>query len=266
MIVTEASGDWAVRRVGFFHFGLNWHLPMPSLEDALTKAQRDHDISKSLIVLPEAFNIGQDYWGRPGAPNTDPSVVADLQRLCKQFRVVFVAGLIITAPKCSDVYSAAYLIDAIGDPKRLCTKQNNDGRGKPANVGFAPYYTPHLDDESNPTCHRGLSIAALICMDAYTDYSRYPANRDRHGSLEVKIAKCPHRIVCVPAHIGEANRRFAGRWPDSYVVVANSDGGERGLGGPGSFVAVTDGQGTVSVQNDGECFGAINRVRVIGLL
>jgi hypothetical protein len=266
MIVTEASGDWAVKRVGFFHFGLDWHLPMPSLEDALTKAQREGDISESLIVLPEAFNIGQDYWARSAAPNTDPSILADLQRLCRQFRVVFVAGLIITDPKCSDVYSAAYSIDAVGDPRRLCTKQNNDGRGKPAIDGFAPYYTPHLDDENNPTCHRGLSIAALICMDAYTHTPRCSLNLDRHRSLEVKIAKCPHRVVCVPAHIEEGNGDFARRWPTSHVVVANSHGRERSFSGLGSFVAVTDGQGIPRVQADGECSGAINRVRVVGLL
>lgn len=266
MTVTEASADWAIERVGFFHFGQDWDRPMRSLVVALTEAQGEGDIGKSLIVLPEAFNIGQCYWRPTAAPNTDPSILAELQRLCGQFRVVFVAGLIIADPIWPDVHGAAYLIDAARNPVRLCTKENNDGRGQPPLDGFAPYYDQHSDDENNPTCHRGLSILALICMDAYVDDPHCPENRDRHRKLEMKIAKCPHRIVCVPAHIGEGNGSFARRWPNSYVVAANSDGRERSYSGLGSFVAVPDGQRNVRVSKDGECFGAINRVRVIGLL
>src|SRR5579863_1032205 len=110
-----------LHKVGFFHFGSGYGNPKEALESALQEAQDEDkrlpstlDPSDSLIILPEAFNIGRAYRAE-GQPNFDRSILERLRGVAAEFRVAFVAGLIVsegggpTPPN-----SAAYLIDGSG--------------------------------------------------------------------------------------------------------------------------------------------------------
>jgi predicted amidohydrolase len=51
-----------IRNVGFFHFGKKetYDPPMEALRQAMDECTQD--LTASLIVLPEAFNLGKHYW------------------------------------------------------------------------------------------------------------------------------------------------------------------------------------------------------------
>jgi hypothetical protein len=251
-----------IEKIGFFHFGSNHGDPIGSLRSALNA--RKKDVPESLIVLPEAFNIGQDYWAPSGAQQSDPRIRDCLQRICNEFNMSVVAGLIIDTFEDSKIYSAAYLINSVSEPVRLCVKQGNDGRGygEKAYPGYTPYYTPSLDDRYNPTLYLNLCITTLICMDAFPD------SRKRHKQLQEKLGgdKCAYHVVCIPAHIKNGGRDgIAENWRNSYVVCANSNVTECQQGGLGSFVVWVDGDGNIKMpaNEEWQLSGNTSEIRVV---
>jgi hypothetical protein len=239
-----------IHRIGFFHFVAETAHPIDALKKTLTQSAAD--ASGALIVLPEAFNIADDYW-RPLGPrlrqaNTEKVILFDLRHICREFSVCFVAGLIVGVPNGPDPpHSSAWLIDS-NDFWLLSLKHSNDGTGVGPNgrQDYTPNYTPCSEgcDVRNGVCYDNLSIAALLCMDAYPKDGTYgPANSRRHELLRAKLAECTprgaHGVVCVPSHMQEIGREgIYPYWPGCYVVLANSC-----VGGPGSFIAkVSEGQ------------------------
>lgn len=90
-----------LQKVGFFHFGTGHDNPKVALEGALQVALESDELpggasrpTATLIVLPEAFNIGVPYRGE-GKRDFNRSIVGELQDIAGRFHVAFVAGLIV---------------------------------------------------------------------------------------------------------------------------------------------------------------------------
>jgi hypothetical protein len=224
-----------ITKVGFYN-PQNPGAPLETLTAVLEGLR--NQLHGSLLVLPEAFNIGTRYsCAKP--IQKDPRILCELQALCTDYGICMVAGLIIEGPgdRGTYPYSSAYLIDAAG-AGLLCHKMLCDSQG--------PYMTC-LDgcDGHNATAYRNVAICSLICMDSY----EASHNRDRHQRLEKKIEdvrNVQHRVLCVPAHIdGAIKPRFWGV-RNSCRVVANSASRTEFPDSPGSFIEWVDQDGNAS--------------------
>jgi len=251
-----------LQKVGFFHFGTGYDNPKAALERALEDAQEINarplgaatGLADSVIVLPEAFNIGVPYRG-DGERDFKRSIIGELQDLAGRFHVAFVAGLIIAEP-CGPKppRSAAYLIDGTRCTL-MCYKVGDDdtvGRNYTAEcVGKA--------DPQNPIQYQDITIGALICVDAHFPISMAGLLRDRQESV---VGAC--RVICVPVHMAKGNLgngksgstvALIPGSADKTLVFANSN-----ADGIDSFI--TNGSGTVLEPTVG---GAQNRVVVMPL-
>ena len=205
-----------LNRIGLFHFGINQNDPLGELQSAMYAA---NDISDSLIVLPEGFNIGKYYWC-PGVCDYGSEVVSTLQDLSRRFHVAFVAGLIIKEANGLQLpYSSVYLIDGCRSTP-VCHKEGDDRSRN---------YTPDPGNGgiNNPIqSHENVCIGALICVDAVKDARVDPRRDERHQMLCREIAKsnCTCKVVCIPGCMDSNHSRnaVAKRWEAYYVVLANS--------------------------------------------
>lgn len=234
-------------RAGYFHFGRDHAEPIKALRHELCES--DH--SNSLVVLPEAFNIGLPY-RQEGRPNFATSIFGELQNLAARFRVSFVVGLIVEEhPGPSPPRSAAYLVTGINHKLMGYKLRSDDVADR--------NYTPcgGQPDSCNPIRWRGLRVGALICADALPAASSTPRFGDR---LERVVHDSDW--VCVPAHMGTGNfgdgrvghtATIAPGWADQRLILANS----RADGIP-SFITDTKGQILAAV-----CAGAVNKVVTI---
>jgi len=74
----------AIKRLCFFHFVEDFERPIEALRNELD-GQRDA-VDNSLIVLPEAFNIG-DYWRPRQESDYDPRILNSLSDLAVEFTI-----------------------------------------------------------------------------------------------------------------------------------------------------------------------------------
>src|SRR5690348_11956483 len=80
------------------------------------------NLDNALIVVPEAFNIKKEYFGKE-RPNVDVIVLKELAKTSEDCCCAFVAGLIIAdTPGIDPPYSSAYLIDGKETCQPLCRK------------------------------------------------------------------------------------------------------------------------------------------------
>lgn len=181
-----------------------------SLRASLIEAAKDADISGSLVVTPEAFNVRKGYW-YPDR-ELDPSIRIALTDLSTKFKIALVTGLIEEGDAQGPGYSSAYLID--GQASHLLTrKMENDG---------SENYRCCTEDFDKPVEYGGLSIAALICMDA-ADFSQ--RNQQQAAVLEqMALHGTKKKLLCVPSHMmSYGSKEVALAWPVGVaVVVANS--------------------------------------------
>jgi hypothetical protein len=221
-----------ITKVGFYN-PQNPGAPLETLTAVLEG--RRNQLHGSLLVLPEAFNIGTRYsCAKP--IQKDPQILRGLQALCADYGICMVAGLIIEGPNDRGTYpySSAYLIDAAG-AGLLCHKMLCDSQGP---------YTICLDgcDGHNATAYGNVAICSLICMDSYERHCS-----DRHQRLEKQMVDLPniqHRVVCVPAYIEATKAKFWGI-KGSYRIVANSASRTEFPNSPGSFIDWVDEDGGV---------------------
>ena len=188
---------------------------------ALESRKTIGSICESLIVLPEAFNIGKGY-RQQGESNHEAAVLAQIQDLARAFQVTFVAGLIIREPdgpvSPDPPYSSSYLID--GTCVVLVSR-----KFKPDGNATTAYTVCDKPDHQNPIWHGGACLIALICID-----SDDPTRKTR---LLETFSDEP-KIICIPACMNghTAPKAVATNWASQQVILANSDSE-----GCGSFVS-----------------------------
>jgi hypothetical protein len=130
--------------------------------------------------------------------------------------VAFVAGLIEDPSYRELGYSSTYVIDA-GVHELLSRKMKPDTSG---------LYKPCASNYDKPLFHRGICIAALICVDGLMFNHNVPS--DRQSALLQRINACnaARKVLCIPAHADEYDTRaVACNWflaASLNVVVANS--------------------------------------------
>lgn len=220
-----------ITKVGFYN-PQQPNSPLESLTDQLEG--RLGQLSGSLLVLPEAFNIGTRY-SCQGEIQKDRRILSDLKGLCARFDICIVAGLIISRPDDQGryPYNSAHLIDG-GGSKLLCCKMLSDSQG--------PYRNCHDGcDPHNAIAYRNIALCSLICMDSYKTHVS-----ERHKRLETKmqaVTNIRYRILCVPAYIEKSRPEFWGI-PNSYRVVANSASRTEFPESLGSFIDWVDEHGT----------------------
>src|ERR1700680_1743010 len=238
-----------LQKIGFFHFGSTHSMPKAALERALEEAG---DAKNSLLVLPEAFNLGVSYRGE-GERNFDRTVLTDLQELARRFAVAFVAGIVVRE-RCGPTppHSAVYFVE--GASKALvCYKIGTDDM---AGINYTA--RSKQADFKNPIHYEGVRVGALVCVDANPTVSLgpflWPRLRTVVGSSD---------IVCVPAHMGKSNfgngrsgtdAALTSPWDNKRLILANSK-----ADGIDSFV--TDGRGRILEPTAG---GALNKIGVFG--
>ncbi len=230
-----------LERIGFFHFVSDHEKPIEALTAGIETERSNHpngDISNSLIVLPESFNMGRGYGCSPDVPEIPASAICDgLHSLASSCGVAFVVGIL--EGRCN----TAYYIDASGR-QLMCHKVGDD---------LTKIYDPCCSkfcDERNPLDCVNARIAALICMDA-TD-PEADIKRRRESLLNQVRTRTSIRIVCIPARfkntVPTEMKEFSGCW----CVVANGVWRDR------SFVS--DAWGKTPVQANGQ-----NEVKILRL-
>lgn len=205
----------AIKTLCLFHLVENFEQPIDALRKELEALRRD--IADSLIVLPEAFNIG-DYWRPRQESDYDPKILDSLSRIAAEYRCVLIAGLTIRetdGPQPPDPpFTSVYLIDGKPEATLLCRKFCND---KTQN------YTPsegRLDFLETVEAD-GLVVGALVCMDAGLGEPPVMERQDRIRS-GINAHSAPLKLVCIPARMGTCSSRpIAGRWCNETVIFAN---------------------------------------------
>ncbi len=209
--VTVQNTTMGLKRVGYFRLVTGFNDPIVALANSIEEARSDcpdRDVSNSLIVLPEAFNIGHEY----DPPGPDLCSEGILQRLHEELAaplgIAFVAGVI------HGTRSSAYWVDA-GGPEAICHKMGDDGKG---------LYSPCLRgaDKRNPFPCGNAHVGTLICMDAWDDDP--PIRKRRNRLLADLENEAGYKILCVPAWptINKPDpRAFQATVSDYWYVLAS---------------------------------------------
>lgn len=192
-------------------------------------------LDNCLIVIPEAFNICGSYRDDPRPRPLDSSVSGSLVNLSKKFKVAFVAGLIDSRGP-QQRYNCAYLIDNTIWHLLSC-KEQTDGT---CNYDVCAASCDH------PVSYRGLSIAALICLDAGTsEFSERGARIRAH----MVHSENKDAILCIPAEtLSIDTKSTAQRWaPYFHTIIANSNAS------PPSIIHMKTAKEPVLIQGGGNC-------------
>lgn len=206
-----------LERLGFFDFQHGSGDPMRHLGKEMDRLahQSKEGLSGTLLVLPEAFNLGKPYYAPCGTSNGKGVIIeakealATLKQLAKAHTVVFVAGLLDRR------FSAAYWIDPDSPPTLMCYKVGEDGSGN--------YIKGDAESGFNPVERYGASVGALICLDALACKEETEEARTRREKLvaHIKHSNFRNRIICIPAHMSShCMPEMDGMW----CVLASSGG------------------------------------------
>jgi hypothetical protein len=169
--------------IGFLHFVSGHENPIGTLDAEL---QKNTTPRGSLIVLPEAFNLGRPYSEKGKAIVSRDKLLRELTTRSALYDARFVVGVL--EPEVStgqNPHSSAYFVDA-SEHRLMCHKENPDFIGEYTTCPVAP-------DHENPLVAGESSIHSVICVDIQ--------NTGRCSRL-AKSAMAQRRrcnITCIPA-------------------------------------------------------------------
>jgi hypothetical protein len=231
-----------LRRIGFFHFVDGHADPIAALQAQLAIT----DCSHSLLVLPEAFNLGLQYSESGPCAFTRDAIIRNLQGIAAQSDITFVVGLLDTpAPGGLLPYSSAYAIDGT-ECRAICRKELPDGQaGRHYRTCTVNY------DIENPVHFKNACIMAMICMDIQ--------NSPRCTALTRVTEKAQEslRLICIPSAMSFSGWLYGSRCGEyinftppphahnTRIILANGD-----KRGPCSFITDTDWKTVACVPRD----------------
>jgi hypothetical protein len=205
-----------LRRLGVYHDGgFDKTAPLASLQTTIdrTVAAKGKDyLTRSLIVLPEAFNLKGPY-----GPGTERDIESDvnlyLMALGDEYGCAFVVGLIDRDIDTTRLpYSSAYLVtDSCF--RRLSRKSGADSLAGELYRSCEPGWAVC----DSPILYENCCVAALICMDAY--------DRERRERLSPSIEKLGSSsvVLCVPAKTNRCcTEALESDFPSFHVALSNS--------------------------------------------
>src|SRR5579862_1531911 len=206
------------KKVGFFHFGsADKKTPLTSLERAMQEAGGIPYLRHSIVVLPEASNIGMRYEKNddlPFNPDFDPKIEDSLRDMAAGFECAFVAGLIINLSGGGPLpHSSAYFISA------TCSKVLSRKTGADLMEGVLYKSSAELD---SPISLGQTVVSALICMDATASPAPRLSNHKRHQSLREKVERLGGScsILCVAANTKNfMTIGIASEWDNFHFVL-----------------------------------------------
>lgn len=235
-----------IKRVGLFHFATaDSDDPIETLTTSLRDAQtlsRDGKTTENerlddcLLVLPEAFNLRGPYCCDIDA-YPDQSIATSLVNISLKEKIAFVVGLIDDSADKALGHSSAYLIDSVhlieGEGrKRLSCKMREDWSGN-----CRARYSVCSQPSDTTVLHRGVCVAALICMDASNDplpshdvkekLNEVALIEKRHQTLIDRIDKQP-AVLCVPSRMRATSSEMVAKYwrnklpSKAAIVVANA--------------------------------------------
>jgi predicted amidohydrolase len=157
-----------IAQVGF-HSPKTRKAPLETLRATL-KVRQDQ-LSGTLLVLPEAFNL-EDY-NLNSNIRKYPRIISELRQLAEDFDIAIVTGLIIPGPTECETHNSAYLVDANGH-ELMCHTMLSDTQGpyRPCQTGC---------DGHNAIKYLNISLWCLICMDAYEENANRDPRRNAFG-------------------------------------------------------------------------------------
>jgi hypothetical protein len=169
-------------QAGFFHFVELHSDPLGALDAEI----RAVNTANSLIVLPEAFNLGRPYGTRPEERCAFERdwFISKLQERSREHRITFVSGILDNPVAGERSRNSAYLIDR-DDCRLICHKHTNDGTGH-----YAPC-TAACDIE-NPMDSYGTCIMAIICKDI-------EEHRCDLLTASTEASSAKQCFICIPA-------------------------------------------------------------------
>jgi predicted amidohydrolase len=183
-----------IEMIGFLHcVDTGRPGPIAKLQEVIEKKvarERTNDpewrIANSLIVLPEAFNLGE--YCKESTPAPPQEFLAALQRLADRWQITFVAGVL------DGRLNSASIIDG-RNAEVMSYKTGDDLTG---------VYDPYTGDADpcNPIDFVNASVGTLICMDADD------ASRSHHQFFERLKERHGHKIVCIPGRFNYARKPF----------------------------------------------------------
>ncbi|MDP2899289.1 MAG: hypothetical protein Q8Q12_22360, partial [bacterium] len=195
-------------KLGVFHLGKNHGCPIEELVCALDETAGT--AAGSLIVLPEAFNLGRPYYQQCRAEPKFEEEQAKriLKTLAEGYKVSFVAGLL------KFPHNSAFLIEAHGEPLLMWRKMSKDGFGN---------YEQWTGDQPAQVDRDGFSLVALICNDMSQTRAEPEACRDARARQLTKLNPSHTPVVCVPAARTTECNMFSQEMEGRQYVFANSD-------------------------------------------
>jgi len=207
----------SIEKIGFFHcveFEPPFD-PIATLGKALDERIREErridasfSISNSLIVLPEAFNIGK-YESRPLPGEPAEEFLGALRGLAAEHSVTFVTGVL------EGRRNSAYFVNS-KVAKLMCHKIGDDLTG---------FYDPCTTDPdpANPITFNNACIGALICMDSTNGDNQLVMERRKSFLRRFNSRDC-YQVLCVPSRFrweGPSLLTCLPQMPNLLYVVAD---------------------------------------------
>jgi hypothetical protein len=217
------TADFIPKKIGLFHFGSDERRPpCVLLEKSMEDAGGLACLRESIIVLPEAFNIGVKYDQNsdPKDFDFDPGVRCRLMAIAARFECAFVAGLIVrTSESIYPPNNSAYFISGAF----YCELSVKTEADQMVDSGA---YTASTHVRDSPLELGNTTVSALICLDAYEapkPHLSSVTNCERHEALRGNVAKigASSNLLCIPANGEISGIAISRNWPDFHLILAN---------------------------------------------